>query len=62
MKKIIKWFNKNKDFIRNVIILVAFGRLLYNEPILTLKLIEGAVGISILHFPNFENTIEKYDV
>lgn len=62
MKKITKWFNKNKSFIKNVIILVAFGRLLYNEPILLLKVLEGAVGLAMLQFPKFEDTIEKYDV
>ena len=62
MKKITKWFNKHKPFIKNVIILVAFGRLLYNEPILVLKVLEGAFGFAILQFPKFEDTIEKYDV
>lgn len=61
MKKIIKWVNMNKPFIQNVIILVAFGRLLYHEPILVLKVLESAVGLAMLQFPNFENNVEKFD-
>jgi hypothetical protein len=62
MKKITKWFNKHKPFIKNVCILIAFGRLVYNEPELAYKIIECATGYAMLQFPNFEDSVEKFDV